>query len=255
MKFLNFSLTAVLLSGLLTVSSPANATIVLFKTSMGDFEVNLLDNDTPETVTNFLAYVEAGAYSNSIVHRSMPNFIVQGGGFIYNGETDEVEEPVTFDPVINEPVFSNVRGTIAMAKKPGDENSATNQWFFNNADNSANLDNQNGGFTAFGVVTGNGMEIIAAINALPRYNLAGAFDNTPLQNVPAEGVPVTDEHLVMIESVTVINNNKDTQPELPPLADVDPVPVPPEDNDSSGGGSTGFLLLSALVGIRLFRRN
>ncbi|OUS30055.1 hypothetical protein A9Q98_05380 [Thalassotalea sp. 42_200_T64] len=252
MKFLNFYLTTVLFAGLLTLSSPSNATIVLFKTSMGDFEVNLLDNDTPETVTNFLAYIEADAYSNSIVHRKVEQFIVQGGGFIY---TDEVEESVTFDPVINEPVFSNVRGTIAMAKQPGKENSATNQWFFNVANNSVPLDNDNGGYTVFGVVIGNGMEIIDVINTLSIYNLGGAFGETPLQSEPAEGEFVTDEHLVMIESVTVVNNNKDTQPELPPKQEEPPVFLPtPEEKDSSGG-SSGFLLLGALACIRVFRRN
>ena len=63
-------------------------------------------------------------------------------------------DPITTKPaVINEPVYSNVKGTIAMAKQGGNENSATSQWFFNMSDNSQNLDLQNGGFTVFGQIT------------------------------------------------------------------------------------------------------
>ena len=60
----------------------SDATVVRFETVLGDFEVNLYDNATPQTVSNFLNYVENGNYSNSIFHRSVPGFIVQGGGFI-----------------------------------------------------------------------------------------------------------------------------------------------------------------------------
>ncbi|WOH36227.1 peptidylprolyl isomerase [Thalassotalea fonticola] len=251
MKFINLSLTTSFFVGLLTLSMPSNATIVLFETNMGDFEVNLLDNDTPKTVANFLKYVEAKGYSNAIVHRSMPGFITQGGGFTYNTETTAVEDAMLFASVVNEPVFSNVRGTIAMAKKGTDENSATNQWFFNGADNAANLDNQNGGFTVFGVVTGDGMEIIDAINDLPTYSIQGlsAFTDTPLQTEPT-GNGITDEHYVIIESITVVNANQDTQPALPPLST-----AKEEDDSDSSGGSNGLYMLGLLALVRLFRRS
>ena len=132
--------------------SPAvNATIVQFQTVLGPFEVNLYDQSTPATVANFLAYVNAGAYDNVVVHRVVGGFVVQGGGFTYEG-TETFADVVRNTPVVNEPKFSNVRGTIAMAKLSGDANSATNQWFINLGDNSANLDVQNGGFTVFGQV-------------------------------------------------------------------------------------------------------
>ncbi len=73
--------------------------------------------------------------------------------------------------VTNEPELSNVRGTIAMAKLGTDPNSATNQWFISLADNSANLDVQNDGFTVFGIVMDNGMDIVDVIVALGRFDL------------------------------------------------------------------------------------
>jgi hypothetical protein len=72
-------------------------------------------------------------------------------------------------------VFSNTAGTIAMAKVDGDPNSATSQWFFNVGDNSANLDFQNGGFTVFGYVLGDGMDVINAFSALPTVNLSASL--------------------------------------------------------------------------------
>ncbi|WNC68767.1 peptidylprolyl isomerase [Thalassotalea nanhaiensis] len=258
MKKVNLSLFTFLVVGILALSAPAKATVVLIKTNMGDIEVNLLDEHTPKTVSNFIQYIEAGTYQNTIIHRSVPNFVIQGGGFQYNLETDTVETASTFDPVVNEPVFSNVAGTIAMAKQAGDEDSATNQWFFNVVDNSSPLDKDNGGYTVFGVVTGNGLEIIDAINKLDRYQLGGAFDSAPLISLPPEDEIITNEHLVVVESITITDPNQDTQPELPPLldnTDPAPMPTPPEDNDSSGGGSSSFLIIGALFIARLFRRS
>ena len=120
----------------------SNATIVEFRTAEGTFQVNLYDNATPETVANFLNYVNNGRYTNSVFHRSAPGFVVQGGGFTYDLALPLNEVP-TFPAVVNEPVYANVRGTIAMAKLGGDPDSATAQWFFNLGDNTANLDNQN----------------------------------------------------------------------------------------------------------------
>ncbi|MDD1429379.1 peptidylprolyl isomerase, partial [Dolichospermum sp. ST_sed9] len=97
----------------------------------------------PLTVQNFQSYVTAGSYTNSFIHRSVPGFIVQGGGYTYNNST--LGQISANSPVQNEfsKNRSNLRGTIAMAKLGSDPNSATNQWFFNLADNSTNLDNQN----------------------------------------------------------------------------------------------------------------
>ena len=158
-------------------------TIVRMTGNMGEFDIQLLDAWTPKTTANYLGYVERGDFGNSIIHRSVPGFIVQGGG--YTLRTNTIAPVLTLPAVTNEPSFSNVRGTVAMAKLGDDPNSATSEWFVNLSDNNAaNLDNQNGGFTVFGVVLGNGMAVADAIAALPRYNttkeLGGAFGELPL---------------------------------------------------------------------------
>lgn len=163
-------------------------------------DIELFDTAAPITVENFLRYVNGGHYDNTIIHRSMDAFVVQGGGFtpvVQQGTVTSLDPIVNFGPIQNEfsPTRSNVAGTIAMAKVAGDPNSATNQWFFNVGDNSANLDSQNGGFTVFGRVLGNGMELINAINNLTTYNLAseygGAFTDVPLFNGGANFVTIT----------------------------------------------------------------
>ena len=143
----------------------------------------------PQTVANFLNYVEDDDYANSIIHRSVDEFVVQGGGFAIPPEVDfsvdlEKIEPIPADdPVVNEfsPQRSNTRGTIAMAKLGNDPNSATNQWFFNLGNNSAILDNQNGGFTVFGqVLRDEDLATVDAIAELPVFDAGGAFSDLPL---------------------------------------------------------------------------
>ena len=148
---------------------------------------------TPETVKNFLSYVDDGSYANTIIHRSVTDFVVQGGGFkaptAASGQPGGTPTTITARaPVVNEPGNTNVRGTIAMAKVGGNPDSATNQWFFNLKNNAANLDSQNGGFTAFGRVLGNGMAAVDAMAAIPNYDATGfyggAFDELPLRDIP-----------------------------------------------------------------------
>lgn len=157
--------------------------------SLGNGVVNVLLFDqtgagAPESVANFLNYVDDEDYTGSIIHRSVPGFIIQGGGFAVEPATDfgadlERVVEVPADPaVVNEfsTERSNTRGTIAFAKLGNDPNSATNQWFFNLADNSANLDNQNGGFTVFGEVLGEeDLTTIDAIAEVPDFDARGFF--------------------------------------------------------------------------------
>ena len=151
-------------------SFQANATVVEIRTNLGNISVNLFDQDTPETVENFLEYVNSGAYANNVVHRLEPGFVVQTGGFQYNNELP-FDAVTTGVPVTNEPALSNVRGTIAMAKLAGDPNSTTSQWYINLADNSQNLDVTNDGFAVFGQVIGDGMDVVEQIATLTRYNM------------------------------------------------------------------------------------
>jgi len=129
--------------------------------ALGKIDVELFDQEKPETVRNFLLYVRSGAYSNEIIHRCVPGFIVQGGGFSVADPTSSNQfsaylQVTNYGRLTNEflvgPLLSNTLGTLAMAKVADDPNSATSQWFFNLGDNSTNLDTQNGGFTVFGSV-------------------------------------------------------------------------------------------------------
>lgn len=245
--------------GLLSISSVSYATTVQIQTVLGDFEVNLYDKKTPETVKNFLSYVNAGAYTDTAFHRSVKDFMIQGGGFKYTG-TPAVTPPLapiaSRAPVVNEAVLSNVRGTIAMAKLDSQANSATNQWFINIKDNSTNLDFQNSGFTVFGEVTGNGMAIVDAIAALQTYdktNSQARFADLPLRNYTAG--PIDDKHLVMVTGIVVLNASPGTADALNP---------PPSKRLNNGGGnngggkssggSTGTLLIAGLLLLVTARR-
>ncbi|PHX68073.1 MAG: hypothetical protein CK549_02695 [Cyanobium sp. Baikal-G2] len=156
---------------------------------------------TPLTAANFLGYVQRGDYNGAIFHRlaylkkpssdqddpSQP-FVLQGGGFTPPlaplgslGAFPPVALPKEA-PVTNEPGNPNILGTVAMAKVGGDPNSATNQFFFNLRDNRSILDNQNGGFSAFGRLVGNSLALLQRwIATVIRINGGGAFTDLPLQ--------------------------------------------------------------------------
>jgi peptidyl-prolyl cis-trans isomerase A (cyclophilin A) len=240
-------------------SAQASATIVRVQTALGSFDVNLYDRNTPATVANFLSYVNSGAYANMFMHRSVGGFVLQGGGYRYTGPGAFESIPANA-AVTNEPIYSNVRGTIAMAKVSGNVNSATNQWFINTGNNSANLDVQNGGFTAFGQVIGSGMTVVDAINALQVFAVNSALDSLPLRNYTTQnanaGVTITDQHLI-ISSVTVVDSSPDTAAGLSPapntLINQPTNPGGGSDPDSGGGGATGagsVLLLGLLALLR-----
>src|SRR5579884_86288 len=118
-------------------------------------QVTLFDAQAPQTVANFYDYINSGAYNNTIFHRLVTGFVLQGGGFKFSqsGSTGQLTPVTALQAVPNEFGASNVAGTLAMAKLGGDPNSATDQFFFNLGDNSSNLDNQNGGFTVFAKLT------------------------------------------------------------------------------------------------------
>ncbi len=238
-----------LLIGALVLSTSVFATKVVFDTSEGYIEVNLYDNATPKTVENFLSYVNDGTYDNSVIHRSVPGFIIQGGGFAFEGILD-LTRLSTKASVINEPVYSNRRGTIAMAKLGNQPNSATNQWFFNLVDNQNILDAQNGGFTVFGEVV-EGMDIVEKISNISLCHLSSPFDDIPMSdyNCSSGDVPGA-ENYVTIHSITISDTSKDSASDLTPVENtlIDVVDVVEE----SSGSSTFFGLFT--LGLFLLAR-
>jgi cyclophilin family peptidyl-prolyl cis-trans isomerase len=195
-------------------------------TVLGNIDIELFGQQTPITVTNFLKYVDQGRYfifdatanqtASSFIHRSVPGFVIQGGGFIGTvnpsptpGSANNnvlVTQVLSFGAIKNEPGISNNRGTIAMAKVAGDPNSATSEWFINLADNGGspnNLDTQNGGFTVFGKVINNTMTTVDSIAAVPIFNFGAPFDSLPLRNYTPQN-PVKVPNLVSIPTITHI---------------------------------------------------
>jgi cyclophilin family peptidyl-prolyl cis-trans isomerase len=162
---------------------------VLFKTSMGDFTVELEPERAPKTVANFLSYVREGHYDGTIFHRVIKNFMVQGGGF-----TADMREKTTKGPIANEADrgLANERGTIAMART-SDPNSATAQFFVNVVSNPflnhTAKTAQGWGYTAFGRVTD-------GINIPVRMSLVPTGERARMGDVPVEPI--------VIEKATII---------------------------------------------------
>ena len=201
MSRIKIGITTLLLASLF--GRVATATVLHFDTVRGAFDVRIFDQATPITAQNIINYADDGDYVDSFIHRSVPGFVIQGGGFIFDPNNNVVSVP-TDPPIMNEPGITNLRGTISMAKLGGDPDSATSQWFFSLANNSENLDNQNGGFTVFGIVLGDGMQVIDDIASLQIVNAGGAFNTLPVQNL--SGSSIGRENLIIINSVTVSSN-------------------------------------------------
>ena len=197
-----FPLTQILLLLLVLVLSSAIAgranaePTVRVQTSLGEFFIRLTPDASPITVSNFLGYVNRGDYVDSFFHRSVPGFIVQGGGFAWPVEQSGPISVTELPPILNEFNVSNTRGTVAMARVGGIVDSATAQWFVNLVDNGANLDSQNEGFTVFGTIDDAGMQVVDAIAAQDRVNAGGAFAELPV--VDFGGQTVVRENVVLV---------------------------------------------------------
>ena len=161
MKKTLLALLLLLTAGVTTAAQSKDPVTVLITTSKGNITVELLPDKAPETVANFLRYVDEGFYNGTIFHRVISGFMIQGGGF-----DQEYTKKPTHDPVMNEADngLPNVRGSIAMART-SDPHSATAQFFINHTDNPA-LDHRNKGsgwgYAVFGKVT-DGMEVVDKI--------------------------------------------------------------------------------------------
>lgn len=203
---------------------------VRMTTVLGNIDIALFEQQKPITVANFLKYGDQGRYfkldpttnqiASSFVHRSVPGFIIQGGGYIGTVDPSSMTNPnkdnaqptqvLTFAPIQNEPGISNKRGTIAMAQFGSDANSATSQWFINLADNGGNPNNLDirfnnaGPYTVFGRVVNNGMTIVDAIAALPRFDAGAPFNNLPLRNYTSPN-SIKIQNLVSIPGLAQIS--------------------------------------------------
>jgi len=155
--------------------------VVLMKTTYGDIKFELYPKKAPETVTNFMKYVDEGHYNNTIFHRVIDGFMVQGGGF-----TSNLTQKSTHSSIKNEANngLLNKRGTIAMARTQ-DVNSATAQFFINVADN-AFLDYQGNtpqefGYCVFGKVI-DGMEVVDKIREV-ETGTQGSYRDLPKEPI------------------------------------------------------------------------
>ncbi len=154
---------------------------VVLETSKGQIVIELYLQKAPETVINFLDYVDAKFYDGTLFHRVIPNFMIQGGGF-----TSDMKRKPGKGPIKNEADrgLKNDRGTIAMART-GDPHSATAQFFINSANNDfldhKNKTQQGWGYAAFGKVI-EGMNVVDAISAV-KTTKRGSYRDVPVEEV------------------------------------------------------------------------
>ncbi len=168
------ALLAILLAS--TTSVLAAPVDVVIETSKGNINLALDQDKAPDSVANFLQYVDDGYYNDTIFHRVIKGFMIQGGGL-----TADMSKKDTKAPVKNEAKngLKNIRGSIAMART-SDPHSATSQFFINHKDNSSlDYPSRDGwGYTVFGQVT-SGMDVVDAIASSPTK-----------QDVPTETVTI-----------------------------------------------------------------
>ncbi|KAG0191979.1 hypothetical protein DFQ28_010505 [Apophysomyces sp. BC1034] len=185
-------LLSALLGAALIASAPAHAQSnpgigkagakhpsVLFKTTQGNIRVELYPQKAPRTVENFINYVKSGQYNNTIFHRVIPGFMIQGGGFTPEMQQKPTRAPI---PLESRNGLKNTAGAISMARTSA-PNSATAQFFINTADNP-NLDYpkpDGNGYAVFGKVV-EGMDVVKKIEATPTTT-RGSYADVPQKTV------------------------------------------------------------------------
>ena len=158
---------------------------VLIETTMGNITIELDAKNAPNSSANFLAYVEDGYFVDTIFHRVIPNFMIQGGGIT----ADMQDKPGIRAPIENEANngLKNDRGTLAMART-GDPHSATSQFFINHSDNTflnfSSESSKGWGYAVFGKVT-DGMDVVDAMAKVETGNMGGH------QDVPVDIITIT----------------------------------------------------------------
>ena len=159
------------------LAEDGGAAVVRLQTTLGDIDIALNPDKAPQSVRNFLAYVDEGFYDGTIFHRIVPGFVIQGGGLEAN-----LHEKATKPPIDNEAGngLQNTRGTLSMARTQ-DPDSATSQFFINVADNDFLNPGRDRGYAVFGKVT-KGMEVVDQIVNSPTTIKKG------MRDVPADPV-------------------------------------------------------------------
>ena len=182
-----------------------NSPEVIMDTNFGEIVIKLDALNAPVTVENFLNYVKSNHYDNTIFHRVIKDFMIQGGGFSSEGDEKETVEPIKNE---GKNGLTNKRGSIAMART-NDPNSATSQFFINTVDNSRTLDaggaNGPDGYAVFGEVI-SGMETvdkIATVRVGPK-TLRSKAPNGQLYPSPNGDVPVEN---VLIKTLKIKSEN------------------------------------------------
>jgi cyclophilin family peptidyl-prolyl cis-trans isomerase len=156
--------------------------MITIKTSHGDITVELFEDRAPITCENFRRYAADGHFSDTIFHRVIPNFMIQGGGMDANLRSKPTREPIKNEADNGE---LNVRGTLAMART-GVVDSATSQFFINLRDNAfLNHGSRDFGYAVFGRVA-DGMDVVDSIAAVATGNRAGH------QDVPLDPVTILE---------------------------------------------------------------
>lgn len=159
-------------------------------TNYGDIQVNLFNDQAPQTAANFLAYAKDGFYDNTIFHRVIDGFMVQGGGFEPGMQQKDGNAPIQNEANNG---LANNKGTLAMART-NDPHSASSQFFINVADNSfLNFKSETPdgwGYCVFGEVT-EGMDVVEKIKGVATGN-AGFHQDVPLEDVVITSVTVAE---------------------------------------------------------------
>lgn len=179
---------AVLTAAFAPVALAQSLPLVKVQTNMGDFVLELNPKAAPKTVENFLTYVKSGFYKNTLFHRVIPNFMIQGGGFVSGMEEKDTRKAIALE---SRNGLSNLRGTIAMART-SDPNSATSQFFINVRDNhflDASQAQDGYGYTVFGRVI-SGMQTVDAIARVKTHSV-GYYDDVPIRDVIIKNMTVT----------------------------------------------------------------
>ncbi|MEL0102390.1 MAG: peptidylprolyl isomerase [Gammaproteobacteria bacterium] len=159
--------------------------MITIKTTLGDIKLELFDDKAPKTSENFKKYIKSGFFSNTIFHRVISDFMIQGGGF-----TAEMQQKDTLSPIKNEAnnMLSNQRGTIAMART-NDPHSASSQFFINLKDNTF-LDFksetiQGWGYCVFG-------KVLEGLETIDKIALVSTGSYGPYQDVPNEPIIINE---------------------------------------------------------------